>query len=204
MNRDTYLYSEKLRFDWRDLPAVTADFPGTGGEVRVNLEDFIVTEVPSYLPSGSGAHAYAFIEKRGLTTFDVVTALKALGVPRRDIGFAGQKDKHAVTRQWLSVPEQFAGQLQALDGMEGVEVLEVSRHQNKLRIGHLRANRFEVRVRNPLFAWPLRAQEIIAHLETVGLPNYFGPQRFGRFNSNAVDAMRMLRGEDVCVPQRVC
>lgn len=187
----------KLRFDWRDLPAATAHLPGTGGRIRSELEDFVVTEVPSYLPSGVGDHAYAYVEKRGLATMDLVRHLQRMGVPERDVGFAGQKDKNAVTRQWLSVHEEYSSQLEALSSVDGVEVLEMSRHRNKLGLGHLRGNSFELRVRQPVSDWAPRADAIIAHLKTVGLPNYFGPQRFGYFNTNASDAVRLIRGERV-------
>ena len=89
-----------------DLPAASEELPGTGGVLRAHLEDFEVVEIPSYMPSGAGAHAYAFIEKRGLTTRDVVDAIVEVGAPRGSIGFAGQKDKYAVARQWLSVPAE--------------------------------------------------------------------------------------------------
>ena len=188
---------EKLRFDWRDLPAVTAHLPGTGGRMRSEMEDFVVTEIPSYLPSGAGDHAYAYIEKRGLATMDLVRHLQRQGVPERDVGFAGQKDKYAVARQWLSVHEEYASQLETLADLEGVEVLELSRHRNKLGLGHLRGNVFELRVRGPVSNWQPRAEAIAARLQSVGLPNYFGPQRFGYFNTNASDAVRLIRGERV-------
>ena len=195
--------SEKLRFSWQELPAITAGLPGTGGETRVEIEDFAVTEVPSYLPSGCGPHAYALVEKRGLTTRDLVSALRREGVPERDVGVAGLKDKYAVTRQWLSVPDEFAAHLKALDGLDGVRVLEISSHKNKLRMGHLQGNSFEVRVRHPVADWLPHAEAVIARLKSFGLPSYFGPQRFGRFNSNAIDGLRLLRGETVTGDRRM-
>jgi tRNA pseudouridine13 synthase len=188
---------EKLRFSWRELPAITAHLPGTGGEARAELEDFVVTEIPSYLPSGAGEHAYALVEKRGLATRDLIVALRQMGVPEREVGVAGQKDKHAVTRQWLSAPARYASCLEALNDIEGVRVLSISRHRNKLHVGHLRGNRFEVRIRRPEPNWEPHAQGILTHLSSAGLPNYFGPQRFGRFNTNAAEGMQVLRGEDV-------
>lgn len=186
-----------LRFDWAALPAVTDGLPGTGGELRVCLEDFAVDELPRYAPSGSGAFAYARIEKRGLTTHDLAAALRADGVPYNEIGLAGLKDKHAITRQWLSVPERWAAQLAALDALPGAQVLETSCHTHRLKPGQHRGNRFRVTVRQPDAAWPERAAAILNRIAETGLPNYFGPQRFGRFNSNAADARRLLRGEPV-------
>ena len=189
--------SENLRFDWHDLPAATAHLPGTGGRIRSEVEDFVVTELPSYLPSGAGDHVYAYVEKRGLSTMDLVRHLQRQGVPERDVGFAGQKDKYAVARQWLSVHEEYSSQLETLADVDGVELLELSRHRNKLGLGHLRGNFFELRVRGPYFDWQAKGEAILAHLQIVGLPNYFGPQRFGHFNTNASDAVRLIRGERV-------
>ena len=188
---------EGFRFDWTALPAITSDIPGTGGRTRVCLEDFAVSEIPRFPPSGSGEFAYAYVEKRGLNTHDLVAALRERGVAYNDVGVAGLKDKHAVTRQWLSVPGEHEHALEALGGMEGVRVLELSRHETRLRRGNLRGNRFEVRVREPHADWESLAESVVGRIEEAGLPNYFGPQRFGRFNSNAIDAMRMLRGERV-------
>ena len=194
---------DRLRFSWDDLPAASAHLPGTGGALRVKTDDFVVEEIPSYLPSGAGAHAYALIEKRLLTTMDVVSALADAGAPRRAIGFAGQKDKYAVARQWLSVPAEHAPALTSLDDVDGVTVLETSLHRNKLGLGHLRGNRFTLRVRNPRDDWQTIANDVLAHLRRVGAPNYFGPQRFGAFNTNIADGMRLIRGERMRIDRRM-
>ena len=187
----------EFRFDWAVLPALTADVPGTGGRTRASLEDFVVSEIPRSQPSGEGDFAYGYIEKRDLNTHDLVAALRERGVPYNDVGVAGLKDKYAVTRQWLSVPAHFAGALEALDQLEGAQVMELSRNEDRLRRGHLRGNHFEVRIRYPDPSWEARAKDIVRRINEAGLPNYFGPQRFGRFNSNAIDAVRLMRGEKV-------
>ena len=188
---------QHFRFDWLALPAITEGLSGTGGLVFAGLDDFVVSEVPRDLPSGEGEYAYAYVEKRGLNTHDLIAALRQMGLPYNEVGVAGLKDRKAVTRQWLSVPVRFSGQLEALDELDGVRVLETSRHGDPLRRGHLRGNRFEARVRGPEPGWQDLAEPIIQRLAKTGLPNYFGPQRFGRYNSNAIDAVRMLRGERV-------
>ena len=191
---------EMFRFDWNDLPAISSDIAGTGGRTRACLEDFVVSEIPRFLPSGAGEFAYAYVEKRGLNTHDLVAALRERGVPYNDVGVARLKDKRAVTRQWLSVPGEHARALEGLEGLdelEGARVLQTSRHDSRLRRGNLRGNRFEVRVRQPNAGWEDLAGSIVPRIQELGLPNYFGPQRFGRFNSNAIDAVRMLRGEKV-------
>jgi tRNA pseudouridine13 synthase len=184
-------------FRWNDYPPLTADMPGTGGRIRVEPEDFVVREVPAYEPEGSGSHAYALVRKRGLTTRDLVLALQRHGLEEKEIGVAGLKDKYAVTEQWLSVPQRRSDALAALEGMPGVEVLEQTRHRNKLGIGHLKGNSFTIRIRDPEPGADSNARAILAELERRGLPNYFGPQRFGRFGTNAVDGLRVLRGERV-------
>ena len=194
---------ERLRFSWDVLPAASAEMPGTGGNLREDIADFVVEEIPSYLPSGAGTHAYAFIEKRELTTMDVVSALAEAGVPRRAVGFAGQKDKYAVARQWISVPAEYATAFESMGDVEGLTVLETSLHRNKLGLGHLRGNRFSVRVRNPRDDWQTVAEDVLAHLRGVGVPNYFGPQRFGSFNTNIVDGLRLIRGEKMRVDRRM-
>ena len=186
---------DAFTFRWSDLPPLTYALPGTGGVIRRRLEDFTVDEVPLYLPEGGGSHAYAWVEKRGLTTRDLVVALMRAGVAERSVGVAGLKDKHAVTRQWLSVPNAQAEALETLEALEGVRVLERSRHRNKLGMGHLLGNRFTVRVRGAEDDALTRAQEVLAALQKQGVPNYFGPQRFGRFGTNAVDGLKLVRGE---------
>jgi tRNA pseudouridine13 synthase len=174
------------------LPFVTAELPGSGGALRASPEDFRVDEVPAYLPSGAGAHLYLRVEKRGRTTRDVLRALAAaLGVPERDAGYAGLKDKDAVTTQWLSFPVAADPDPAALAG-PGLAVLEASRHANKLRPGHVRANRFALVVRG---GDPGRACLAAAALRDRGLPNFFGPQRFGTEGRNAEIGRAILRGE---------
>jgi tRNA pseudouridine13 synthase len=188
---------EALTFRWSDFPPLTENLPGTGGRIRQNPEDFEVREIPAYLPEGSGSHAYALVRKRGHTTRDLVVALMGAGLGEKEIGVAGLKDKYAVTEQWLSVPQARSSALDALERLEGVEVLERSRHRNKLGIGHLRGNLFTIRVRDAEPGAVERARAVLEELRRRGLPNYFGPQRFGRFGRNAVDGLRVLRGEQV-------
>lgn len=190
---------ERLRFRWSDLPSVTEDLPGTGGRIRQQPDDFRVEEVPAYLPQGSGSHLYLKVEKRNLTTRDVVAALMRQGLRENEIGVAGLKDKSAVTVQWISVPKRSEAAAAALDTMPGVRVLESAHHRNKLGIGHLRGNRFVVTIREvgDAAAASERARAVLQALAERGAPNYFGPQRFGRFGNNAVDGLKVLGGERV-------
>ncbi|HET6412906.1 MAG TPA: tRNA pseudouridine(13) synthase TruD [Anaeromyxobacter sp.] len=174
------------------LPYVTVDLPGSGGSLRSTAEDFRVEEVPAYPPSGRGPHLYLRVEKRGRTTRDVLRTLAhALSVPERDSGYAGLKDRDAVTTQWLSFPTARDPDPESLSA-PGLRVLTVSRHSNKLRPGHARANRFLVVVRG---GDPDRARACAAALSERGLPAFFGPQRFGAGGRNAAVGRALLRGE---------
>lgn len=184
-------------FDWAALPLVTADLPGSGGRIRVEPDDFRVLERPAYAPQGDGAHLYLRVRKAGLATRDVVRGLVDAGVPEARVGYAGQKDKHAVTEQWISLPWSHAEAADALDAVPGVQVLERVRHRNKLGLGHLHGNRFEVRLRDVPQGGARAAADVLEALARRGVPNYYGPQRFGRWGRNAVDGLRLLRGEAV-------
>ncbi|HZW27621.1 MAG TPA: tRNA pseudouridine(13) synthase TruD [Trueperaceae bacterium] len=188
---------ELLTFSWSRLPFVTADVPGTGGVIRTRPEDFVVEELPLYLPEGAGSHLYLRVEKRGLTTRDLVLALVGAGVEEAAVGVAGLKDKHALTTQWLSLPKRHEEAAAALEELPGVRVLERAYHRNKLGLGHLRGNRFAVTVRGVADGAAAAAEAALAELARRGAPNWFGPQRFGRFGANAYDGWRVLRGEDV-------
>ncbi len=119
-----------------ELPFLTADIPGVGGVIKQRPEDFLVEEVPLYEPSGSGTHVYFRIEKKGLPTIQAVQEIaRALCRQKCEIGYAGLKDADAVTRQMLSIEHVDPVVVQSLD-VPGVRVLNVSRHTNKLKLGH--------------------------------------------------------------------
>ncbi|MBZ9714555.1 tRNA pseudouridine(13) synthase TruD [Deinococcus multiflagellatus] len=182
-----------LVFDWSALRALTTE-AGTGGTLRQHPQDFRVEELPAYPLSGEGDHLFVQLEKIGHTTAHVLRELGTqLGVKDRDIGVAGLKDRHAVTTQWLSLPARYEARLEQF-AFSGVRVLQVTRHTNKLGLGHLRGNRFVVRVRGA----PGQAEQaarLLAHLQSSGVPNYFGPQRFGLGGLNAEEGLRVVRGE---------
>jgi tRNA pseudouridine13 synthase len=159
-------------------------------------DTFEVEEVPAYLPSGSGEHTFAWIEKRSLTTFDAVNGIaRRLDVNPREIGYAGMKDRHATTRQWLSIP-RVPPEMVLAAGDESLKVLRAVRHGNKLRVGHLRGNRFEVVIAELLDEndGP-RLLERLSELALRGLPNRYGDQRFGVKADNASRGIALLRAE---------
>ncbi|HZZ85391.1 MAG TPA: tRNA pseudouridine(13) synthase TruD [Anaeromyxobacteraceae bacterium] len=173
------------------LPFVTADQPGSGGAIKRSPEDFRVDELPAYLPQGAGPHLYLLVEKRGRTTPDVVRAMaRALSLPERDCGYAGLKDREAITTQWLSFPCARDPDPAKLEG-DGYRVLQASRHQNKLKAGHARGNRFGILVRGGDLD---RARACAEALGARGLPNFFGAQRFGRDGDNAAVGKLLVQG----------
>lgn len=158
-------------------------------------EDFVVDEVALYDPDGEGDHCLVFVEKRGITTQQLVEDLAArAGVVARDVGYAGRKDRWAVTRQWLSVPGVGPGQ--ALDWQgESWKVLEAAAHRQKLRLGHLRANAFRLTVRGVDPATAGEVDERLSQAAASGFANRFGSQRFGRHGGNADKARQLLAGK---------
>lgn len=177
-------------------PVLTARF-------RSRPEDFFVEEMASFAPSGEGEHLLLTIEKRGMNTSHVAKALAAwAGIPEMGIGYAGMKDRHAVTRQRFSVhfPRRVSPDISVLQS-DDLRVLEHSWHNRKLSRGALAGNRFELclrGVRGERATIEIRLQAIREH----GIANYFGTQRFGRDGDNVDAARRMFGGDRVRREQR--
>lgn len=173
---------------WRQLalgaPRAWGD-PQATGVLRAVPEDFVVEEDLGFAPDGDGAHLLLKVRKRNANTGWVAQELaRALGCPVRDVGFAGLKDRRAVAVQWFSLPAT-PRSIAAAPDLENLEfvVLEAHRHRRKLPRGALAGNAFTVRIRDYSGSdEALRERcELIA---TSGVPNYFGPQRFGRDAAN--------------------
>lgn len=181
-------------------PLLTADLPGVGGRLKVEPEDFEVEEIPAYEPSGTGEHLFLWLEKRDLgAEFFQRQIAQRLALRPGDIGSAGLKDRRAVTRQWVSVPATAEPRLADLEG-DGIRVLQVSRHGNKLRAGHLHGNRFAVRVRDVAPGAAALALPIVERLRRLGMPNFYGEQRFGNGGETARLAVSLLRGDSTRRP----
>jgi tRNA pseudouridine13 synthase len=181
--------------DWLSLPLLTANLLGIGGRIKTQPDDFVVDEIPAYEPCGSGDHLFLWIEKRdmGAEYFQRQIA-RRLEVSPGAVGMAGLKDRHAVTRQWVSVPAAAETNLTKLDG-DGIRVLQVSRHTNKLKPGHLHGNRFQILIRDADPAAPERLTPILERLGADGLPNFYGAQRFGKDGETARMGFALLKSE---------
>ena len=172
---------------------LTAGLPGTGGILRVTPDDFEVEEIPAYVPSGQGEHLFLWIEKVGIDTPEAAFRIaSALGLHLADVSWAGLKDRIARTRQWLSVPARAEAALGSLVPRPELRLLAHARHGNKLRVGHLRGNRFRIRIRDAVR--PGAAGPVMERLVAQGLPNAFGEQRFGR-GDTALRGRALVRGE---------
>jgi tRNA pseudouridine13 synthase len=183
-----------------DVDALPFALGGPLGSARIKQqpEDFRVDEVLGFVPDGQGEHAFLQIEKRGANTEWVARALaRFAGVPPMAVGFAGLKDRHAITRQAYTVhlpgrpdPDWFSANI------EGVQVLSATRHKRKLPRGALRGNRFRMVLRDCGVASALLTERL-NRIAEVGVPNYFGEQRFGREGGNIARALAMFAGARV-------
>lgn len=150
------------------------------GVIRQLPEDFRVTETLTFSPSGGGDHVYLFIEKTGANTEWVVSQLMALTELKSvDIGYAGLKDRHAITQQWFSLhmPNQAEPDWNLLPN--NIQILIKTRHEKKLKTGAIQQNSFKLTVRD-LVAEESELNSRLAKIQSHGVPNYFGEQRFGR------------------------
>ncbi len=157
--------------------------------------DFVVEEIPLYEFSGEGEHLILYIRKKNLTTTEMVGHIaRYLGIKNKEIGYAGLKDKHAMTKQYISLHKKYEEAMDNFD-FEGIKVLSKTYHNNKLRIGHLKGNRFYIKVKkvNPTSA--AKIDEALKNIADVGMPNFFGYQRFGSDGNNHILGEKLAKGE---------
>ncbi|RXJ86969.1 tRNA pseudouridine(13) synthase TruD [Arcobacter sp. CECT 8985] len=159
-------------------------------------DDFVVTEVPLYDFTNEGEHLIIKFRKKELTTWDAVSIFAShLGCSPREIGYAGLKDKNAMTIQSISVNKKFEDKLGSFEH-EKIKILDTTYHKNKIKIGHLKGNKFFIRLKR---VTPVNAkiiQQVLAQLAIFGMPNYFGYQRFG------IEGDNYKKGEEIVNGQR--
>ncbi len=157
--------------------------------------DFVVEEIPLYEFSGEGEHLILHVRKKNLSTNEMVGQFaRYLGIKNKEIGYAGLKDKHAMTMQYISLHKKHEEALENFN-FEGIKILEKTYHNNKIRIGHLKANRFYIKLKkvNPTSA--VKIDEALKNLEKFGMPNFFGYQRFGNDGDNHIIGEKLAKGE---------
>ncbi len=181
----------------------TSDLPGTGGFLSPDPEDFRVEERLPYEATGAGSHLFVRFEKVDLTSWAAVRALcDHWNVPEgpESAGLAGLKDRAAVAIQWASLPwpesrpaPQTPASVPVTGGPGRIQVWQARRHPHKLRTGHVANNRFRIRIRGVYPEHLGQLEPLVRRLREVGMPNRFGPQRFGRHGDNPEEARRILR-----------
>ena len=179
-------------------PRVNAP-PLNAAVLRSAPEDFVVEELMPYTLTGAGEHLWVKLRKRGYNTEQVAKQLaRTAGVTRREVGYAGMKDRHAITVQWFSLLLMGRPDPDWSSLPDGMTVIESTRHSRKLKTGALAGNRFNILLRDcsdgSLIHYRdavLRRSEEIA---TQGVPNYFGEQRFGHGGDNVAAARAMFAG----------
>lgn len=171
------------------LPHSAIDF-----HFRQSPRDFVVDEIPLYPFSGEGEHLVLHVRKKNLSTWQMVDIFSNhLGIKGRDIGYAGLKDKNAQTKQYISLPRKYEAALENFEH-EGIKILSKTYHNNKIRIGHLKGNRFFIRLKKVTPVAAAKISEALKAIKTYGMPNYFGFQRFGLDGENYKKGEAILGG----------
>jgi len=177
----------EFKYIWPHNSKIDFYFNSTG-------RDFSVEEVPLYNFCGSGEHLILKVRKKNLTTWDMVNILSShLGVAKKEIGYAGLKDKNAVTTQYISLPKKFENKLNSFNH-PSIKILDKTYHKNKIRIGHLKGNNFWVRLKRVKGVQKTQIESLLNWIEQNGMPNYFGLQRFGVEKKNYLEGKAIVDG----------
>jgi len=160
-----------------------------------SCRDFLVEEIPLYEFSNQGEHLVLKVRKKNLTTWQMIEIFSSyLGLPKKEIGYAGLKDKHAVTFQYISMPKRLEQKLQSFEH-ENIKIIESFYHNNKIRVGHLKGNRFWLRFKKVLDTQKSKIEGVLGWIEQNGMPNYFGVQRFGITGKNYLEGKDIIDGK---------
>jgi len=162
---------------------------------RQTPRDFVVEEIPLYEFSGEGEHLVLFVRKKSLSTLELVSMIaRHLGIQNKEIGYAGLKDKHAMTKQYISIHKKHE---EAMDAFvhENVKIISKTYHNNKIKLGHLSGNRFFIKLKkvNPTSAQKI--DEAMKNISNQGMPNFFGYQRFGNDGDNHIQGELIAKGQ---------
>ncbi|MEA3290186.1 MAG: tRNA pseudouridine(13) synthase TruD [Campylobacterota bacterium] len=162
---------------------------------KQSKDDFVVTEIPLYEFSGEGEHLILKIRKKDLSTWDMVSILSDhIGAKSRDIGYAGLKDKNAMTVQYISLHRNFEDKIDAFDH-PNIKILEKTYHNNKIRVGHLKGNKFFIRLKRVQPFHKNILEDALGQIALNGMPNYFGFQRFGIDGDNYIKGQEIIEGK---------
>jgi tRNA pseudouridine13 synthase len=161
---------------------------------KQSKDDFIVTEVPLYEFSGEGEHLILKMRKKDLSTWDALEIIaKEVGCRSRDIGYAGLKDKNAMTIQSISIHRQYEEKIEKFEHPQ-IKFLEKTYHNNKIKIGHLKGNKFFIRLKRVMPIHKMKLEAALAQIATHGMANYFGYQRFGIDGDNYKKGEALING----------
>ncbi len=162
---------------------------------KQNKDDFVVTEIPLYEFSGEGEHLVLKIRKKDLATWDALEIIaKFVGCRSRDIGYAGLKDKNAMTVQSISIHKQYEEKLKTFNH-PNIKILGTTYHNNKIKVGHLKGNSFFIRLKRVNVIDSRKIESALGSIVSVGMPNYFGFQRFGIDGDNYKKGKAIIDGE---------
>jgi len=160
-----------------------------------NSENFVVEEIPLYPFAHTGEWLMLKVRKKGLTTDEMLKRLSsATGIKIREIGYAGLKDKDGMTIQWISVPRKYRDEINKFEDKQ-IKIVEQDLHRNKLKIGHLKGNKFFVRLKKVLPVDAKKIESVLKEIKKYGIPNFFGYQRFGKFGNNWEEGKAIIEGD---------
>lgn len=161
---------------------------------KQNKDDFVVTEIPLYEFSGEGEHLILKIRKKDLATWDALEIIaKFVGCRSRDIGYAGLKDKNAMTVQSISIHKQYEEKLKSFNH-PNIKILDTTYHNNKIKVGHLKGNSFFIRLKRVNVIDSRKIESALGSIVSLGMPNYFGFQRFGIDGDNYKKGKAIIEG----------
>jgi len=158
--------------------------------------DFIVDEIPLYPFTGEGEHLVVHVRKKDMTTWEMISAIaKYCKIKQRDIGYAGLKDKNAMTMQYISLLAKDNEEKLKTFNHDKIKILSTTRHNNKIRTGHLKGNHFKVRLKKVLGVQKDKLDSVTKWIKEHGVPNYFGNQRFGTDGNNWQEGKAIIEGK---------